>query len=306
MSHQELRSAALAAVAQIVTPLARLLLDAGVSAKDFQEIARIAFVEMALAKGAASIPPDTSDSHIGVVTGMSRRDVATLRARLTSKLADDPEIGRHRAEIVLKAWVSADRSFQVDGEPARLPIRGPNHSFSALVKKHSPDPRPTTILRDLLRVKAVRCTPDGKVEVIRKVYAPQTFSPAGIREVGLQCHEHLQTLIHNLHHPKRPVYQRRLINRRLTQNQAAIIARNMIMALDAALDSVESALNNPPLDQGDVSNVDSVLGVGLFLIQDPANPGPEVLGKPAPEQAAAPKRLVKRKSVSGKGRTRHR
>ncbi len=272
MSQQELRSAALAAVAQIVNPLARLLLDAGVSAKAFQEIARFAFIEAAIAKGAASNPPDISDSHIGVVTGMSRRDVATLRTRMSSKTQEDHEVGRHRAEIVLKAWVSGDTGFQVDGEPARLPIRGSQHSFSALVKKHSPDPRPTTILRDLLRVKAVRCAPDGKVEVIRKIYAPQTFSPEGIREVGQQCHE--------LHHPRRPVYQRRLINRRLTQNQSAIIARNIVMAMDAAMDGVESALNDPPLDQLDVSKVDSVLGVGLYLIQEPTAASPELPGKP--------------------------
>jgi hypothetical protein len=210
---------------------------------------------------------------------MSRRDVAALRARMSADREDDPDVGRHRAEIVLNAWVSGDTSFQVDGEPARLPIRGPTRSFSALVKKHSPDPRPTTILRDLLRVKAVRCSPDGRVEVIRKAYAPQTFSPEGIREVGQQCHDQLQTLVHNLHHPKRPVYQRRLINRRLTQNQAAIISRNIVMTLDAALDSVESALNDPPLDRLDVSKVDSVLGVGLYLIQEPVKDDPAVSTK---------------------------
>ncbi|HVW67746.1 MAG TPA: DUF6502 family protein [Steroidobacteraceae bacterium] len=305
MNHQELRAAALSAVAQIVTPLARLLLDAGVSARDFQEIARIAFIEAALAKGAASNPPDTSDSHIGVVTGMSRRDVAALRARMSSKTQDEQEIGRHRAEIVLQAWVSGDTNFQVEGEPARLPIRGPHRSFSALVKKHSPDPRPTTILRDLLRVKAVRCTPDGQVEVIRKAYAPQTFSPEGIREVGQQCHEHLQSLIHNLHHPRRAVYQRRLINRRLTRNQAAIIARNIVMTMDAAMDSVESALSDPPLDQSDVSNVDSVLGVGLYLIQEPAAGEPELLGRTAAEHPPK-KRPAGRKTAGRARRTRHR
>jgi len=268
MPDHDLKPAARAMAAQILGPLARLLLDIGLSAKDLQEIARMEFVRAALAKGAASAPPATTDSHIAVVTGLTRRDVARLRASPPRR--DKSDAGRHRAEVVLKAWVSGDTAFQDRGEPARLPLRGTRFSFAALVRKHSPEPRARTILRDLERVKAVRRTPDNLVEVIRKTYAPLSFSPEGLRELGEQCQEHLQTLIHNLHHPKRPLYQRRALNRKLTPNQAAILTRSIVMQADAALDAIDSALSDPPLDPTDTSAVDSVaVGLGLYLIQEP-------------------------------------
>jgi hypothetical protein len=258
-----------------MAPLARLMLNVGVSAIEFAEIARLEFVRAAVAEGASSTPPATSDSHISVVTGLSRRDVEPLLVRLREQEEtedDRTEVGQHRAERVLNAWCQ-DPEFQEAGEPAPLFVRGGKSSFSALVRKHSPDPRPRTILRELERVRAVRRDPDGTVQVIRRTYAPQTFSPDGLKNLAQQGRDHLETLIHNLHHPNRPLYERRVVNGNLTQNQAAILMRYIALQADAVMDTVDSSLNDPPVDRSVVSKGDREgkvrLGAGFHLIREP-------------------------------------
>jgi Family of unknown function (DUF6502) len=280
-----------------MAPLARLMLNVGVSAIEFAEIARLEFVRAAVAEGAASTPPATTDSHISVVTGLARRDVEPLLERLREREAtgdEDTEVGQHRAERVLNAWCQ-DPEFQEDGQPARLSIRGGKLSFSGLVRKHSPDPRPRTILRELERVRAVRRDPDGTVQVIRKTYAPQTFSPDGLKNLGQQGRDHLETLIHNLHHPNRPLYQRRVINGNLTQNQAAIIMRFIALQADAVMDTVDSSLNDPPTDRSVVPKGDNAgsvrLGAGFHLIREPVE---EELDLPPATASPLPSRKSKR------------
>ena len=297
MNNLRLKSAAKAAVAHVMAPLARLMLNVGVSAIEFAEIARLEFVRAAVAEGAASTPPATTDSHISVVTGLARRDVEPLLERLREREAtgdDDTEVGHHRAERVLNAWCQ-DLAFQEDGQPARLSIRGGKLSFSGLVRKHSPDPRPRTILRELERVRAVRRDPDGMVQVIRKTYAPQTFSPDGLKNLAQQGRDHLETLIHNLHHPNRALYQRRVINGNLTQNQAAIIMRFIALQADAVMDTVDSSLNDPPTDRSVVPKGDNAgnvrLGAGFHLIREPIE---EELDLPTATASPIPSRKSKR------------
>jgi hypothetical protein len=284
-----------------MAPLARLMLNVGVSAIEFAEIARLEFVRAAVAEGASSTPPATSDSHISVVTGLARRDVEPLLQRLREQEAikdDGNEVGQHRAERVLNAWCQ-DPEFQEDGQPARLLIRGGKFSFSGLVRKHSPDPRPRTILRELERVRAVRRDPDGTVQVLRRTYAPQTFSPDGLKNLGQEGRDHLETLIHNLRHPNRPLYQRRVINGNLTQNQAAIIMRFIALQADAVMDTVDSSLNDPPMDRSVGPKGDNAgnvrLGAGFHLIREPIEEELDL-----PTATASP--LPSRKSKRGRGK----
>jgi hypothetical protein len=141
----------------------------------------------------------------------------------------------------------------------------------------------------------VRRDPDGSVQVIRKTYAPQTFSPDGLKNLGQQGRDHMETLIHNLHHPNRPLYQRRVINGNLTQNQAAIIMRFIALQADAVMDSVDSSLNDPPPDRSVAPKGDKAghvrLGAGFHLIREPIE---EKLNLPTATASPSPSRESKR------------
>lgn len=297
MNDLELKAAAKATAARVIGPLARLLLDVGLCAKDFQEIATMEFLRAAISKGESTVPQATSNSAIAAVTGLTRRDVARLRNRSANSVNRD-DVARHRVERVLSAWCH-DPEFQDDsGNPARLALRGTKLAFNVLVRKHSTDPRARTILRELERVKAVRRHADGTVEVLRRTYAPLTFSSDGINDIGQQSHDQLMTLVHNLSHPKRPLYQRRAGNPDLTENQAAILERYIAQQGDALMDALDSALSDPPADPSATGNHNSVrLGVGFYMVRDPIeNKTESTIVKNMQSIPRTPKRRVKKTS----------
>ena len=272
------------ATAHMLSPLVRLLLDVGIGAREFQEIARLEFVRAAVAKGAASHPPAVSNSDVAMLTGLTRRDIARLRDLdiIRPKLTD---VGFHRAERVLSAWCHDPEFKDERGNPARLPLRGERRSFGALVRKHSGDPRVRTLLRELERVKAVRRAADGRLEVVRRSYAPLTLSPAGIEEIGQEARDYLRTLIHNLRYPAQRLYQRRTQNVSLTPSQAAILLRYLTTQADAALNALEGELNDPLPDRSDLRRQPSVrLGIGVYVFQEPLEESP--LGTIAPSASS--------------------
>ena len=61
-----------------------------------------------------------------------------------------------------------------------------------------------TLLKELLRVKAVRRLPDGKLEVLSRTFATARWDNTGIEMVGERVRDLLDTLVHNLKHPSRP------------------------------------------------------------------------------------------------------
>ena len=233
------------------------------------------FVEAAVAKGKSASPPATSDSAIAAVTGFTRRDVARLR-KLSAKTGKRKQIARHRVEQIFNAW-RHDPQFQDDsGNPARLSLSGKDKAFNALVRKHSADPRPRTILRELERVKAVRRNPDGTVEMIRKTYAPPALSLEGINDIGEHSRDQLVTMLHNLFHPKRPLYQRHASNLNLTENQAAILTRHVAQQGDALMESLAAMLSDPPVDLSKAGQKKRIrLAIGLYLGRDPLEEDPE-------------------------------
>jgi hypothetical protein len=257
------------ATAHLLSPLVRLLLDVGIGAREFQEIARLEFVRAAVTKGTASNPPAVSNSDVAMLTGLTRRDIARLR-NLDAARPLLIEVGYHRAERVLSAWCHDPEFRDERGNPARLPVRGERRSFGALVRKHSGDPRVRTLLRELERVKAVRRAADGKLEVVRRNYAPMSLSSIGIEEVGRQAHDHLRTLIHNLRHPDQPLYQRRIQNVNLTPSQAATLLRYLMTQADAVMTALEGELSDPSSDRSDPRKQPPIrLGIGVYLFQEP-------------------------------------
>ena len=275
------------ATAHMLSPLVRLLLDVGIGAREFQEIARLEFVRAAVAKGTASHPPAVSNSDVAMLTGLTRRDIARLRDLdiIRPALTD---VGYHRAERVLSAWCHDPEFRDERGNPARLPLRGERRSFGALVRKHSGDPRVRTLLRELERVKAVRRATDGKLEVVRRSYAPLTLSPAGIEEVGQEARDHLRTLIHNLRQPAQRLYQRRVQNISLTPSQAAILLRYLTTQADAALTALEGELNDPSPDRSDSRKQPPIrVGIGVYLFQEPLEGDPQAPVVPSTSSTAA-------------------
>jgi Family of unknown function (DUF6502) len=290
---ESLKAAVRAAVLRLLDPLVQWLLEAGIGVGDLMSLVKIAYVRAAREQGRKSGAEQqrANASRIAVVTGLTRAEVASILAAGDAERPHDR--GRQRAERVLSGWWN-DPAFQdASGAPALLPVRGGRRSFAALVERYSGErPRVATILDELLRVKAVRRKPDGRLEALSRTYATVRWDPDGIIAFGEQLNEHCATLLHNLRHPASARYVRRVLNAQLDPRYVPMLTRDLVQQADALADSADDALNDPkqtlPGRSGESGAAS--LGIAFYVFELP----------PADETSENPKDNVAGRRAAGR------
>jgi Family of unknown function (DUF6502) len=264
---QSLKAAVTRAVLRLLDPLARLLLDAGIGIGEFHELAKRAYVRAALEVTRKEKP---NLSQIGVLTGIARREVATLLEN-TDTGPPNVERGTQRAERVLRGWWNDPEFRDPSGRPAILPLRGRRTSFTSLVNRYAGDPRVRTLLQELLRVKAVRRLPDKRLEVLSPTFATARWDGSGIEIVGERVRDLLTTLVHNLRHPSRPRYVRFVVNAQVDPRFVPLLVRDLTEQAEVLADSFEDALNDPERLVRPARSAQDAhrLGVCIFVVEEP-------------------------------------
>jgi hypothetical protein len=267
---ESLKAAVQAAVLRILEPLVVWLLEAGIGVGDLQPLIKTAYVRIARerireAGGEYSKP---NASRISIVTGLTRRDVASILATDESRPTHDR--GRQRVERVLSGWWN-DAVFQdPSGQPAALPVRGAKQSFAALVERYSGERTQVgTILSELLRVKAVRRRPDGRLEPLSRTYATVRWDPEGVTAFGEQVAELCTTLLQNLKSPKQPRFVRRVLNSRLNPRYLPLLVRDIEEQAEGFADTVDETLNDPlhTLTGKDADALATSLGLAIYTFE---------------------------------------
>jgi predicted transcriptional regulator len=182
-------------------------------------------------------------SRIAVQTGMTRADV-TAYLRQDPEKVDAGAWDRSRAERVLTGWWNDEKYHDRLGKPLALRLRGPK-SFASLVKNHAGEPRTLSILEELLRVRAVRKLPDGKLEVLSRTMANLRWDAHGIDGLGEHVRVYLETLAHNLKHPGQPRFSRVVLNAQLDPHYAPIVIRETNRQAEHFANVLERTINNP-------------------------------------------------------------
>jgi len=268
---EPLKAAVRLAVLRLLDPLVKWLLEAGMGVGDFVSLVKLAYVraarEQGLKSGGEIKRPNVS--RISVVTGLTRFEVANILAADAAEPSHDR--GRQRAERVLSGWWS-DPSFQdtATGGPAILPVRGGKRSFAALVDRYSGERwRVATILDELVRVKAVRRLPDGKVEALSRTYATVRWDTDGVIAFGDHLAELTETLLHNLESPERARYVRRVVNVRLDPRYVPMLRRELELQAEALADAQHDVLNDPlhTLTGKPGEPAPAALGLTLYVIE---------------------------------------
>jgi hypothetical protein len=257
------------AVLRILDPLVKWLLQAGMGVGDLMSLVKVAYVRAAREQGLESHGESqrANASRIAVVTGLTRAEVANI---LSGDQLENPyRRGRQRAERVLSGWWN-DPAFQDSaGRPRTLQPRGGKGSFAGLVDQYSGErSRVATILSELLRVKAIRKLADGRLQAISRTYATARWSAEGIESLGEELGEHCAALLHNLNHPERPLYARRIVNTRLDPRYLPMLLRDMEQQSETLTDSMDDALNDPQKTlKGKRDGETTSLGLALYLFQ---------------------------------------
>jgi Family of unknown function (DUF6502) len=188
-----------AAVVRLLKPLVRLLLRHGVSLGAFVELAKRAYVELALSEFA--IPGrKPSVSRAAILTGLTRKEVTRV-AHLPPVSDAAVQETYNRAVRVIGGWTRDAAFHDAAGRPAPLPLEAAGASFSALVRRYSGDV-PVRAMRDeLLRAGAVAEDREGRLRLLGEAYVPAQDDADKLGILGRDVADLIATIDHNLMHP---------------------------------------------------------------------------------------------------------
>ncbi|MFO1427449.1 MAG: DUF6502 family protein [Steroidobacteraceae bacterium] len=261
----------LRAVGLLLEPLIRLLLSSGVSWKEFADLAKAKYVEIATEEYGKGGRP-TNVSRVAILTGLDRRDVRKLRAQPVSA-PEDARSYTSKATQVLSAWFHDRQFLGDDGQPLPLPREGAASdegdapSFALLVRRYAPALPPVAIAKELLAAAAIEELADGRLRALQRYYVPQQLDAAKIRLFGSIASDFLATLEHNLSQvpPAAPRFERRAISvrvhpRALPQFRELLqrAGQEFLVRMDDWLTAHEVPPGAPAIR----------VGVGLYQIED--------------------------------------
>ena len=165
--HRRLLSALLLAL----RPLAKALLRAGIGYREFAEISKSAFVDVATSDYGIRGRP-TNISRVAVMTGLTRKEVRRLRNK--SELGNETDIGRPMPmAVVLHRWFTEVDYLDNSGKPLDLDFDEGSNSFSSLVRKFGGDIPPGAMRTELKRINAVEVTDAGQLRVLKRNVSDQ-------------------------------------------------------------------------------------------------------------------------------------
>lgn len=141
-----------------------------------------------------------TDSRISVLTGLQRKDVRAIRARLEEASADVPS-GAGPVPRVVAHWMAGPPYSTRAGKPKLLP-RASNRggpSFESLVAEVSRDIHPRTILDELKRQDLVLHDQDkDRLELLETAYVPSRDDESLVGYFGANVGDHAEAAAANL------------------------------------------------------------------------------------------------------------
>ena len=188
------------AIANVLQPLARLMIDHGLQLPSMVELLKKALVnEAAAAYGLAD--KGSSDTRIALLTGVHRKDVKRLRE--TGETAAPPSPMVPVAASVVARWISEPRFLNADqtARPlARTPGRGNagEPDFTTLVAEVSRDVGARAVLDELERLGVVELRDDGYVALKSTGFVPQEGLSESFHFLSANISNHLAAAVHNL------------------------------------------------------------------------------------------------------------
>ena len=261
----------LVAARQWLRPLVHVLIRCGITWKEFAELARMTYVEVASQQFGRRGRP-TNVSRTAVLTGLTRREVRKQRARLA---ATPENWAGHvtKGSLVLSAWHQDGEFLDSGGRPLPLPLEGEGVSFAALLRRcGAGDVRPSTLLKELLSARAVHQRPDGRLEPLKRSYVPQSMDEKLINMWGKRITDLAKTYVHNLTHSARvaPRFERAAVNDRIDASAQPEFQKFLEQEGEAFLERVDAWLTAHQAGADASDNPHGVvrLGAGLYHIQD--------------------------------------
>jgi hypothetical protein len=236
-----MRDRAIAACEQLLPPLVAILLRLGISAADFNELAKEVFVRTA-AQQMIRRSGKPNRSRVAIVTGLTRAEVAHVLDRVRNARRRERRL--HRADRVLEGWFSDPDFVTKSGRPRALTIKGRHGSFHDLVKRYSGDIPARAMLDELIANSTVRVIANRSLRVVARPVSPK-LDYRELNAMGTRVRKLLDTLCHNAEHSEAKLFvsstKNQLVDERLV---STLLGRIETRGL-SFIQGIDDQLSNP-------------------------------------------------------------
>lgn len=298
------------AVYKLLRPLVRILLRNGFPYGAFTDLAKRAYVDVAMKEFVVNGKKQTN-SRVSTITGLSRKEIQRqiLLIQETDQTAAQESVTRYnRAARVVYGWVHDKEFANSEGDAAILPFDDCNdnkaQTFSALVKKYSGDIPPRAILDELQRVGVVEIEGQQKVRLRVRAYIPITGESEKLALLGRDVAGLISTMDLNIHNATpTPLFQRKVFYDNLPDEavkELHLILSDKGQALLEFFDEWMAAHDrdvNPDIK----GSGQHAAGIGIYYFEEEPEQVGEDVHKQAYKQRCANKREVENnKDVHGR------
>ncbi len=249
----------------VLGPVIRLVLRTGVTWKEFSDLSKAKFVEVATADFGLRGRP-TNASRVAILTGLDRRDVAKLR----KTPAQAPTKGyQSRASQVLSAWHHDADFLDANGQPALLAIEGEGATFTELMRRYAPALPIVAMIKELKSANAIEQLDDGRLRALKRTYLPSPVSTERLRLWSSVLADVATTIEHNFSRdesmPAR--FERRALNLRVDPKSLPEFRELLEREGQALLERLDDWLSAHEA-ASDEQQAGIRLGVGIYHIED--------------------------------------
>ena len=255
----------------VLRPIVRILLRYGIGYREFLEVLKMAYVDIAsLDYGIRGRP--TNISRIAVMTGLTRKEVRRLR--------DDLSDGRDRVSVkttpladVLHHWHAQNEFTNSSGKPLTIPFNGDVASFSSLVRRYGGDVPAGAMRTEMKRVDAVRENDDGSLTLLDRSFQASEEHDKLITTLVHAVYPILSNTVHNTD-PDRSdeTWANKVVHTRLVRpsenGRLRRIATDRIVDFSESMDDIFMAYESNQFDEGISQSENKTLAVGVFYFEE--------------------------------------
>lgn len=253
-------------------PIARSLLQAGIGFREFDEIAKTAFVDVATKDYGLRGRP-TNISRVAVMTGLTRKEVRRLR---------DKSAAGHGTTVVrptpmatiLHRWYTENEFLDDAGKPSELAFDGQGATFSSLVRRYGGDIPPGAMRTELKRIGAVEETERGTLKALKRNATTDDVQERLVTGLARIIYPAALTVAHNTKNQGDTWLQRVVFTDYIRQEDIGRIRRiasdrlvDFTQAMDDLLAAYEVLYEKEEAVE-ERSGENQVAGVGVFYFED--------------------------------------
>lgn len=185
----------------VLRPIAKILLRYGIGFREFAEVAKSAFVDVASTEYGIRGRP-TNMSRVAVMTGLTRKEVRRLREQLELGEVLVPRKYTPLSRI-LHRWHTETDFLDDHGRPSILPFSGNGVTFAELVRRYAGDIPPGAIRTELKRLGAILEDDEGNLQLVRR----DIHAQVGHENVSLSLLHGAYAILENIAHNNDPQRQ---------------------------------------------------------------------------------------------------